>query len=191
MAYELGVDVSKWQTPEKVDWRKLRDAAGVRYMFGRYAYGNLIDATFWRHGWRAMQAGGIRTGAYQYLVPTQDALQQATLALSIASHLSIPFVVDIEARGLTAKHIDTWMEAFVRANMPFIIYTSHSAWRACYGVGPHKWMHIPLWIANYTTASKPMLADGWDKYAYWQYSQNGRLQGYDGAIDLNRRLVDA
>ena len=189
MAYEIGVDVSKWQAPEKIDWRKLRDEAGVRYMIGRYAYGNLIDTTFWRHGWRAMRAGGISIGAYQYLVPNQDSLQQATLALAIARELTIPFVVDIEARGLTAQQVDVWLSAFARADVPCMIYTSYSAWRASYGIGPHKWSHIPLWIANYTDRPSPMLADGWTRYAYWQHSQNGRLSGYNGAIDLNRKPV--
>ena len=27
-AYEVGVDVSKWQAPERMNWRKLRDEAG-------------------------------------------------------------------------------------------------------------------------------------------------------------------
>ncbi len=187
MTYELGVDVSKWQVPEKVDWNKLRDVSGVRYMIGRYAYGNLVDNTFWRHGWYAMQAGGISVGAYQYLVPNQDALQQAQLALTIARQLPIPFVLDVEARGLIAKQIDVWLSAFERAKVDCMIYTSHSAWRACYGTGAHRWQHLPLWIANYTNAPRPMMADGWDKYAYWQYTQNGRLTGYDGALDINRR----
>ena len=47
-AYEIGVDVSKWQAPERMNWRKLRDEAGVRFVIARHCYGVLVDATFWR-----------------------------------------------------------------------------------------------------------------------------------------------
>ena len=189
MTYELGVDVSKWQTPEKVDWRKLRDEAGVRFVIARYAYGNLVDASFWKHGWLAHAAGGIAVGGYQYLVSTQDAGQQAGTALQIARHLTIPFVLDVEQKGLTKQHIDAWLFSFMRSGLTPMIYTSRFAWAECYGSSNHEWGRLPLWVANYTTAPKPALPLGWSEYKYWQYSQSGRLNGYGGDIDCNRKVI--
>lgn len=189
MTYELGVDVSKWQTPEKVDWQRLKTESNIKFVIARYSYGMLVDSTFWRHGWQAMRVSGIALGAYQYLVPTQDAQQQAGLALQIARQLDMPFVLDVEARGLTAKQIDAWLNTFARANASAMIYCSQTSWRECYGAGAHKWSHLPLWVANYTEAAKPAMPDGWQDWAIWQHSQNGRLAGYSGALDLNRRKL--
>lgn len=187
MTYELGVDVSKWQTPEKVDWRRLKTESGIEFVIARYSYGMLIDSTFWRHGWHAMRVGGIQLGAYQYLVANQDAQQQASLALQVARQLDMPFVLDVEGSGLTAKHIDTWLNTFQRAKVDAMIYCSQTSWHTCYGRGAHKWAHLPLWVANYTQANQPAMPDGWETWQIWQHSQNGRLDGYSGAIDLNRR----
>ena len=187
-AYELGVDVSKWQVPEKVDWRKLYEVDGVRFMVARYAYGNLVDATFWKHGWFALQQGGIEISAYQFLVADHNAAQQATLALQIAHLLQTPFVIDIEGKGLTKKHIDIWMETFMRSGLKPMVYCSQSSWKECYGIEAHPYGDLPLWVANYTTAPSPAMPKGWNTFRSWQYTSNGRLSGYKGAIDLNRRI---
>ena len=191
MTYELGVDVSKWQMPEKVDWRKLRDAAGVRFVIARHTYGVQVDNTFWRHGWAAMRAGGISISGYQYLLANIPATAQASLAISVARELDQPYVLDVEAPGLTAKHIDTWLDTFMRAGLAHkpMIYCSRHTWHTCYGTGAHRWGHLPLWVANYTTAVAPAMPNGWDDWQIWQYSDKGRLSGYEGYIDCNRRKV--
>lgn len=188
MTYELGVDVSKWQTPEKVNWRRLRDEAGVRFMFARHCYGLQVDQSFWRHTWGAMRAG-IPVSGYQYLVGGQDPAAQASLALTVARELDEPYVLDVEGAGVTAKSVDTWLEVFLRGGRTPVIYCSRSSWERCYGRGPHKWGAIKLWVANYTAGAAPIMPDGWSDWSTWQFSQNGRLDGYNGAIDVNRRRV--
>ncbi len=185
--YEVGIDISKWQAPEKLNWRKLRDEGNVRFAIARHCYGTQVDATFWRHGWAAMRAGGIAISGYQFLLATVPATAQASLALSVARELDMPYVLDIEAPGLTAKHIDAWLESFTRGGLTPMIYCSQSSWRACYGAGPHRWGHLPLWVANYTTASAPAMPDGWSTWAIWQHTDKGMLPGYSGNLDCNRR----
>ena len=189
MAYEIGVDVSKWQTPERVNWRRLRDEAGVRFVIARHAYGLQVDVSFWRHTWGAMRAGGISVSGYQYLVGNQDAAAQASLALTVARELDEPYVLDVEGAGVTRNNVDAWMEVFLRGGRTPVIYCSRSSWERCYGRGAHRWGAIKLWVANYTTGPKPVMPDGWADWATWQHSQNGRLAGYNGSIDLNRRRV--
>ena len=187
MAYELGVDVSKWQMPEKVDWRKLRDAAGVRFVIARHAYGVQVDNTFWRHGWAAMRAGGLQLSGYQYLLPNIAADAQASLAIPIAQQLDQPYVLDVEGAGLTKKHIDLWLDTFIRSGLTPMIYCSRSSWRSCYGAGQHRWGHLPLWVANYTTAAQPAMPEGWTDWVMWQFTDKGSLIGYKGDLDCNRR----
>ena len=188
-AYEIGVDISKWQAPERMNWRKLRDEAGVRFVIARHCYGVLVDATFWRHGWQAMRAGGITVSGYQFLLANIPATAQAALALTVARELDQPYVLDVEAPGLTKKHIDAWLDSFTRSGLTPMIYCSRHSWATCYGSGPHRWSHLPLWVANYTTADAPAMPDGWDSWQIWQHSDRGRLAGYDGHIDTNRRVI--
>jgi lysozyme len=70
-----------------------------------------------------------------------------------------------------------------------MIYCSRHSWATCYGAGPHRWSHLPLWVANYTTADAPAMPDGWASWQIWQHSDRGRLAGYDGHIDTNRRVL--
>ena len=189
MTYELGVDVSKWQTPEKVDWRKLRDEAGVRFVIARHSYGLQVDSTFWRHGWAAMRAGGITVSGYQYLVANRSAAEQASLAIPIAKQLEEPYVLDVEGEGLTKKHIDEWLTVFIRSGLTPMIYCSRSSWQRCYGSGAHPWGHLPLWVANYTNAATPAMPEGWSDWVLWQFTSKAQLAGYKGDLDCNRRRL--
>ena len=185
MTYELGVDVSKWQTPEKVDWPRIR-AAGYKFVIARHAYGTLTDTSFYRHAIRALYAG-MEFMAYQYLVKHQPAGKQAELAVSIARDLPGPYVLDVEMEGLTKPLIDEWIRVYTASKLPLMIYTSKYAWGRCYGSNYHGYHGIPLWVANYTTASAPALPFGWKTWAYWQFTDKGRINGFDGDLDLNRR----
>jgi lysozyme len=44
----------------------------------------------------------------------------------------------------------------------------------------------PLWLAEYTSAPMPRIPGGWKTWTFWQYSQDGRIDGVDGAVDLDR-----
>ena len=185
MAYELGVDVSKWQAPEKVNWRKIK-SSGYSFVFARYSYGVQIDSTFFSHNLRAMNAG-LRIAGYQYMVPQHNIAIQAKLASQIASDLDMPFALDIEQAGLSRSMIDDWIGQFLLNSPHLIIYTSKFKWLQCYGTSIHTYAsRLPLWVANYTNAEQPLLPSGWSTWTYWQYSSTGRIDGYNGDIDLNR-----
>jgi len=44
----------------------------------------------------------------------------------------------------------------------------------------------PLWLAHYTT-SCPEVPRPWTRWKYWQYTDNGRVPGITGAVDLDLR----
>ena len=185
MTYELGVDVSKWQVPEKVDWVKFA-AQGIKFVYARCSYGILEDTTFYRHAVRAM-AKGIQVGGYQYLLPQVSAKLQAQKAKVFAQDFALPFVLDVEQRGLNSAVIDNWIGEFMTYQIPLMIYTSKFAWKDCYGLQPHPHGQHKLWVANYTDASSPAIPSGWNHWDYWQYSSRGKLEGFAYNIDMNRR----
>lgn len=183
-AYELGVDVSKWQVPDKIDWLAIKEQ-GYSFIFARHSYGTSVDTQFLRHALRASRAG-FRVSAYQYLVP-HNIRAQAMVALQIAGDLSMPYVLDVEQKGLTKTMIDDWIAAFTNGNSNLIIYTSRFAWLQCYGNAIHDYgKKHELWVANYTQAPLPLLPNGWKDWQYWQFTSTGRLQGYNADLDLNR-----
>ena len=62
--------------------------------------------------------------------------------------------------------------AFLNENLP-----------AAHGLGG-----IPLWLAEYTTASQPSLPRGWNSYAIWQYSGNANVNGI-GSCDADKAVA--
>jgi LysM repeat protein len=58
------------------------------------------------------------------------------------------------------------------------------------GGGPPAWARdYPLWLAQYPNVyvegSQPFLPRGWFKWTFWQYSDKGRVNGINAAVDLD------
>jgi lysozyme len=46
--------------------------------------------------------------------------------------------------------------------------------------------NYPLWLAEYRQNEIPQLPLNWKRWTFWQYSQNGRVAGINGSVDLNQ-----
>jgi GH25 family lysozyme M1 (1,4-beta-N-acetylmuramidase) len=46
--------------------------------------------------------------------------------------------------------------------------------------------NYPLWLAEYRQNETPQLPLNWKRWTFWQYSQNGRVAGINGSVDLNQ-----
>ena len=47
---------------------------------------------------------------------------------------------------------------------------------------------IPLWHAQYLLTpevSNPSIASGWNDWKIWQFSSQGKVNGYGGDVDIN------
>ena len=102
----------------------------------------------------------------------------------------LPPVIDVEATGnlspaSVAARVRTWVDR-VKAGTGLdpIVYTGKFFWRDEVG-GPTSFANNPLWIAQYTTLC-PDLTSPWDTWAFWQYSESGKVAGMSGAVDLDR-----
>jgi lysozyme len=138
-------------------------------------------------------------GAYHYFEPGQPAADQAKLFLSqMRSALApgetayLPAVIDVEAppNGVTAANyiagIKAWIGA-VEADPLFagrktIVYTTQSFW-AQLG-NPAGFSDRPLWVADYGK-DPPRIPAGWSSYAFFQKSQNGKIDGIPGDADVD------
>jgi lysozyme len=187
----FGIDVSKWQGD--IDWARV-SSAGVKYAIIRVSDGvNTIDEYF-ETNWAGAKDNGILRGAYQFFRPGQDPIAQAEILVRRIREegpMDLPPVIDIEAvDGQSAAVIQDkarrWIDYVeVELGVTPIIYTGFYFWRDNVG-GTQDFNQYPLWHAQYTSAQCPRIADAWDRWALWQYTSEGRVDGIDGNVDLNR-----
>ena len=66
-----------------------------------------------------------------------------------------------------------------------MIYTNYDTWVYILG-DPTDFADYPLWIANYTPASSPLIPSAWSDWVFWQHSETGSVGGVSGNVDLDR-----
>ena len=183
-----GVDVSKWQGSD-IDYAAVK-ADGNAYVFVKATEGNTeVDPDFAENFAKA-KAAGLLVGAYHFFI-TGDTPQRQFENYSGAVTLGtgdLPPVVDIEKlTGGTAAQVPGELQQFLdllqqHYGVQPIIYSGESfANTDLDGFGTY-----PLWVAEYTSASRPKVPEGWKTWAFWQYSQSGTVSGINGNVDLNR-----
>jgi len=182
-----GVDLSKWQGA--VDFGKLK-AAGVVYAFVKVGQGATGADPAYARNIAGARAAGLYVGSYHFYATDHDAQSQFA---NLSAHLDLkpgdlPPVVDIEVLannslpGLAAQLREFLDLIENRYRVKPILYSGLSfAAAQLQGFGDY-----PLWLAEYTSAPAPRMPGGWTTWTFWQYSQSGRIDGVNGAVDLDR-----
>ena len=141
-------------------------------------------------------ANGLKWGCYHFTTwggGALDAKQQADhfiQTVQAAGKPGMPMVLDVETnKPLTIKHdlilsfIKTFLAEVQAAGYDTAIYASPGfieSYLPNHNLGDKK-----LWIAHYTTKPHPR-TPGWKTYWLWQYTDQGKVQGINGNVDLNR-----
>ena len=182
-----GIDVSYYQ--ENIAWKRVR-RAGIRYAFIRASDGfDRTDERF-AQNWAGAKRAGVLRGAYQYFRPDQDPLVQADLLVNMLANDpgELPPVIDVETDGgkkpaELVSRVQIWVER-VRAKLGVepIIYTGPEFWRD--KTKSADMTSQRLWIAHYTRGC-PTVPAPWKKWTFWQHTDNGRVPGIEGAVDLD------
>lgn len=185
----MGIDISHHQA--RIDWDQLRNAKigdhPVRFVFVKATEGvtlmdeNFNDNFYWSH------ENDLLRGAYHYFKPNGDARKQAEFYLKQVHLLEGDLypVLDVEERGNKPlkdfqKDVQTWLEAVQRVyGVPPIIYTGYK-FKVDY-LGTAFFDKYPLWIAHYY--EKELKYKG--QWAFWQYTDCGKVDGIRGTVDLN------
>ena len=182
-----GIDVSKYQGV--VNWPAVQKA-GVSFAFIRVSDGLDSPDQHFADNWAGASAVGLLRGAYQYFRPSEDAAAQAAVFLQAVSRLrpgDLPPVLDVETLdGLPAKdvvpQIRKWLSYIAkRTGRTPILYTNSSTWTA---LGAPDLSAYPLWLARWEAECPPPLP-GFPRWHFWQYANNGRVDGIEGAVDLD------
>ncbi|KAF6584866.1 glycoside hydrolase family 25 protein [Paenibacillus sp. EKM211P] len=188
-----GIDVSRYQGT--IDWKRVR-ADGKSFAFIKASQGQrYVDPTFITNA-KGIKAAGLLLGAYHFVDATSvntakaEARHFAEVLDQVggAKALDLPAVMDYENNpgGLSSAAIHEIALAFlteferVSGRKP-MVYTGN-AFAAHFKVplGSYK-----LWIARYSSTRVPSDTTPWKSWDFWQYSDNGRVEGIQGPVDLN------
>jgi GH25 family lysozyme M1 (1,4-beta-N-acetylmuramidase) len=199
--YLEGVDVSRWQGT--VDYAQVR-ASGRRFVVAKATEGYGYLDSKWATTRAAVQAAGLRLGAYHFARPDLNPTPEEAAAeadwfvsqMNIAPGMLVP-ALDLEVHGtLGVTALTNWVKAwlaevYAKTGTRAMIYTSPSFWRTA--VGDSRWFadngYTVLWVAHWTSNSAPSVpASNWGgrSWTFWQYADNGVVPGIGGTVDLDR-----
>lgn len=187
---QSGVDVSFYQGA--IDWPRVA-GAGYTFAFIRVSDGLTYRDERFASNWAGARSAGLARGAYQFFRPAQSATAQADLLIDAIGAIGpgdLPPVIDVEATGslapaTVAARVQTWVSRVRdRLGVEPIVYTGKYFWED--NVGSSQFANLPLWLAQYTSATCPDLPSQWSRWSFWQYSDAGSVPGIAGGVDVNR-----
>ena len=169
----LGGDYSHWNSP---NWNALV-AAGHKFAYIKATEGtNWVDPKYVAHRLAARNLA-LKTGPYHYFRAAWSGAIQAQHFFDNSYNDELPPAVDVEAinnTGFTKEVFRTRLrECLLKTEELFgrkpIIYTSKSKWELLVGLAGWESTY-DLWVAHYTTATTPLLPNGWADYKVWQFT---------------------
>lgn len=187
----LWVDVSNYQG--NPNWAQVK-ADGVEGAIAKVNEGSSMDPAF-AANWQAIQAAGLRRGAYDFGWTANDPVTEANIflnAIKAAGGLtpSDVLVLDIEevhgpvATGSVAQWTLTWCQTVEAATgaATGIVPWVYSYWNyITNNLQDARLSQFPLWFA-YPSAAPPNAPAPWSSYVAWQYGQ-GNVPGIGGLVD--------
>lgn len=199
--YRLGVDVSRHQG--WIDWKKVK-AAGYEFAIIRVGYRGYgeeglvcLDEQFDTNIQNA-QAAGLDVGVYFFAqaINEEEAKEEAEFVLEhIAGYeLQLPVVydpesiLDDEARTddvsgeQFTKNTEVFCSIIQEAGYQPMIY-SNMLWEA-YELDLEYLEEYPIWYADY----EPLPQTPYH-FEFWQYTNEGSVDGIEGRTDLNIQLI--
>ena len=187
-----GVDVSSYQG--KIDWQVLA-GEGISFAYIKATEGSSFVDPCFAENYEQAQQTGLRVGAYHFFSFDSGGKTQAENFIAAVPAFAgmLPPAVDIEFYGGYEKNppeLETVREQLKilllgleeQYGMKPVLYATQKSYRQ-YLAG--DFADYDIWIRNVYTP--PLLSDG-RKWTFWQYTDRGRLNGYDGKeqyIDRN------
>lgn len=200
----LGLDCSKYQ--KDINWAKAK-AAGIEFAFIKITEGTTgHEDNIYNLKARVLSAqkNGVKVGYYHFarpgnvVDPEEDAKEEVNNVISHINFLpkvNLPFVLDIESYSNTIvwddkiDHMNKFITAFIAGMNAHGITTIFYSYKSFTDTNTTPiFGKQPLWIAAYLSnpeANLPKIPNGWIDWKIWQFTENGRIDGYTDDIDLN------
>lgn len=176
------IDVSEHQGV--IDWEKVKKS-GIKGAIIRCGYGSddtSQDDKQWKRNVSECERLGIPYGVYlySYAANTEMARSEAQHAIRLCKgrKLAYPLFFDTEEKGtenVSAACARVFCEAVKKAGFTPGIYASRSWWQSYLkGVTGYA-----KWVAEWGVNKCSITCD------IWQYADNGKVSGINGAVDMN------
>ena len=199
--YNTGIDVSEHNAD--IDWEKVK-ADGIDFVFLRIGYrgygeeGTLQEDANFETNYKNAKSAGLKVGVYFFsqAVNETEAEEEADFVLEKlkGKTLDLPVTYDVEnisddsARtdSVSGDQFTTNIQVFSRtiaeAGLTPMLYVNLQ-WEL-FVLNMSKLENLPIWYSAYE--SRPSTNYRFD---YWQYSNEGTVDGIEGNVDLNIALT--
>jgi lysozyme len=188
-----GVDLSDWNNVESF-WSVQQ--AGYAFAFVQASQGtDYVDLNFGSYRQRSETVGMV-TGFYFILEPGEDATAQLQTYYSVVGNLhpgELACLIDLEPdRG--------WLQLSQATRIARIEHAASGCAKHYQVVsGVYESLDVQqnyigssagydgdwLWVADWTTNSSPDVPPGWSKWTFWQWNDQGQINGSEGNTDLD------
>lgn len=197
----MGIDVSKFQGD--IDWQAVKEQ-GISYAFirvGNRGYGKegtLNTDGKYLQNIEGAKAAGIDVGVYFYsqAISEEEALEEAEYVIKLLEGIELDYpvvydaeyVIEDEARtdGVGAEQFTentiVFCQRIEEAGYKPIIYATMK-WEA-YALELHRVNAYEKWYADYEELPQTPY-----DFTYWQYTNEGTLEGIEGPVDLNLEII--
>lgn len=183
--YTLGIDTSYYEGV--IDWEAYY-AAGCRFGSSRTTLGtSYVDPTY-APNIKDMLDHNVYTSGYHYFLAGYNPITQADSYFNTSGETHFPPCLDLESTGNTGLPValvqDNTLKCLQRMETLFqrkpIIYTAWDPINAIWKNAP--WLaNYELWVANYTTASQPLIPIPWKNagktWTIWQFTDRYPIAG--------------
>ncbi len=181
-----GVDISHYQ--RDFPFNKI-DQEQIQFVFIKATEGLSFKDPYFERNWQEASDNMILKGAYHFFHPTMDGKLQAEHFIKTVGYEKqvLRPVVDVEIYSKNIeKQLINELDKFIATIESFygvtpIIYTNGSIYQKVIQANYDNYI---IWIAHYTDNDKPSYIAN-DAWSFWQYTDTGKLDGYDGPLDLN------
>lgn len=183
--YLPGVDVSHFQGV--IDWQRVK-AAGIGFAFIKATDGDQFVDPQLDENTSQCAALGIPFGLYHFFRPSISVAAQAAFFLKhrkCSSIAQLPPALDLEIGPVSALDASDWLDlVYEEIGREPLIYTAPVFARDNFGTSNAMGVY-PLWIAEYTTKSEPLVPNAWSSWDFWQHTPSGHVDGIPNAVDLD------
>lgn len=205
-ALRMGVDVAKWQGI--VDWKTVSES-GIEFAMIRIGYrtqesGEICEDTTAKYNLQEAVAAGLDVGVYFFstAINEEEALEEAKWVCDYIEKYPITYPVAYNCEGFQNsenRQYNLTNETRTDIAIAFLDYIAGQDYTPMFYAakneltGNNLWdtdrleTRYKIWVARYgvagaETASRP---DYTGLYDMWQYTQNGKIAGFSGAVDVN------
>ncbi|MDR7244538.1 glycoside hydrolase family 25 protein [Priestia megaterium] len=190
------IDISRYQGV--IDFKKVA-AADVKGVYIRLTEGKTYLDPKAYDNYKAAKNAGLRVGFYHYAHTINNPVKEVDFFLKKLGKMKADFPHCLgleEAKGNTRAQVSTFGLAWMgylqkKTGIVPILYAGNSFAKSYFTSALGKY---PLWIARYSSSNRTKgfnnpgnLGDTpvWSKWAMFQFTDQGKISGIKGYVDIN------